>query len=113
MNGPTTITLRALSDAPTPPLSDQTVRRTVLSAARALAERNGVTLISLDARSDHLTATLDAPRLVAIGFAAELRRITTWWYRKRTGIDHLWGEARTDDQDPPDDWLNLNKDLSD
>ena len=101
----TTITLRALDGAPSPPLSDPTVRRTVLSAATALAERNGVKILTLDATNDALTTTLEAPRLVAIGFAAELRRITTAWYRHRTGIDHLWGEPRSDEDDPPDDWL--------
>lgn len=105
MTDQTTITLRALEGAPSPPLSDPAVRRTVLSAARALAERNGVKILSLDAKNDHLTATLESPRLVAIGFAAELRRITTAWYRHRTGIDHLWGDPRSDEDDPPDDWL--------
>ena len=105
MTEQTTITLRALDGAPSPPLSDPTVRRTVLSAATALAERNGVKILTLDATNDALTTTLEAPRLVAIGFAAELRRITTAWYRHRTGIDHLWGEPRSDEDDPPDDWL--------
>ena len=78
------------------------VRRTVVAAAHAIAERNAVVLLRLEASSDRVTATLDAPRLAGIGFAAELRRVTTEWYRHKSGRAHLWGEPQTegDDEDP-------------
>ena len=85
----TTITLRARSGTP---LEDDQTRRTVEAVARAIAERHGVTLVRLAADSDRITATLALGRLAAIGFAAELRRLTTAWYREHTGIDHLWGD---------------------
>jgi hypothetical protein len=88
-----TITLHARHGAP---LEDDQTRRTVEAAARAIAERHGVTLIRLDAQPDRITATLALSRLAAIGFAAELRRITTAWYHEHTGIDHLWGDPASD-----------------
>lgn len=96
---PTTITLRALEGAP---LEDEMVRRTVVAAARAIAERNGVSLLRLEAGPDRVIATLAAPRLAAIGFAAELRRVTSEWYRRKAGVEHLWGEAHTDDDEEDD-----------
>lgn len=97
-----TVVLRALDGRP---LADPEVRRVVLAAARALAERHGVTLERLDARPDHLRATLRTSRLAAVGFAAELRRLTAAWHQRRTGQPHLWGEPRTDPPDEPNDWL--------
>ena len=47
-----------------------------------------------------VTATLEAPRLAAIGFAAELRRVTSEWHRRRSGARTLWGEPATDDPGP-------------
>lgn len=91
-----TITLHARHGAP---LEDDLIRRTVEATARAIAERHGVRVIRLDAAPDRITATLDVPRLAAIGFAAELRRLSTAWYREHTGIDHLWGDPRPEDND--------------
>lgn len=96
-----TVTLRALEGEP---LRDAAVRRTVVAAAHAIAERNGVTLLDLTTTPTSLTATLDASRLAAIGFAAELRRITGDWHRAHTGEPHLWGEPTPE---PPDDPYNL------
>ena len=92
----TTITLRALSGTP---LADTAIRRTVQATARAIAERTGVELVSLEISNDRVKATLQASRLAGIGFAAELRRITTNWHQARTGQSHLWGEPTTDDGD--------------
>ena len=33
-------------------------------------------------------------RIQAIGFAAELRRLTTAWYAHKFGVGELWGEVR-------------------
>jgi hypothetical protein len=95
----TTVTLRALEGEP---LADEMVRRTVVAAAHAIAERNGVRLLRLDADPARVTATLETPRLAAIGFAAELRRVTTEWYRRRSGAPTLWGEPATDGDGPED-----------
>lgn len=92
------VTLHALDGAP---LADDTVRRTVRAAAHAIAERNGVELIDIQLESDKLIATLATTRLAAIGFAAELRRVTTTWYRGKTGVEHLWGEPRSEPDDDP------------
>ena len=95
----TTITLHARSGAP---LEDDETRRMVEATARAIAERHGVNLIRLVTEDDRITATLTLPRLAAIGFAAELRRITTSWYREHTGIDHLWGHEGDPEPDSDD-----------
>lgn len=93
----TRVTLRA-TDTPDPttqgltdPLADRRTRDTVLAAARALAERTGVTLLEVEARPRELTATLAAGRIAAMGFAAELRRITNAWHAQTFGL-HLWTE---------------------
>jgi hypothetical protein len=74
------------------PLTDPAIRRNVVSAAQALAERTGIELIELAIIDDGagITATLEGPSLVAVGFAAELRRITDHWHAKRYG-GPLWG----------------------
>lgn len=98
----TSITLRALEGAP---LADEATRRTVLAAAHALAERHGVDLVSIETNPDRLTVTLQLHRLGAIGFAAELRRLTEAWHKAHTGGKTLWGEPRVEpDEDDPADW---------
>lgn len=96
------ITLRALEGAP---LSDEATRRTVVAAARALAERHGVELLRVDSSDDRLTVTLRVHRLGAIGFAAELRRLTEAWHKAHAGGRTLWGEPRIEpEEDDPADW---------
>ncbi len=95
----TTITLRALSGEP---LADESVRRTVVATARAIAERTGVPLLACDAEDDRLTVRLEASRLAAIGFAAELRRLTDAWSEGRRG-ERIWGEPGGEGEDGP--WL--------
>jgi len=73
-------------------LVDPDLRERVLAAARALAERTGVEMVQLAATPAGIEATLVGDELVAIGFAAELRRSTEHWYRSRTGRS-LWGET--------------------
>lgn len=94
-SGPATVTLTALDGLP---LTTETVRDTVAAAARAIAERNGVELLALKTFPDRITATLDGSNLVAIGFAAELRRITNAWHRGKFNAD-LWGEPLDHDDD--------------
>ena len=85
------VTLRASTGQP---LRDPRARETVAATARAIAERTGVTLIRLDTTDDQLTVTLATHRLGALGFLAELRRLTNAWSRARTGVD-LWPDTST------------------
>jgi len=96
----TTIALHARDGAP---LEDDQTRRMVEATARAIAERHGVALVRLSTEPDRITATLALGRLAAIGFAAELRRLTTAWYREHAGVDHLWGDPGGDTEFGKDD----------
>lgn len=86
-----TVTLRALVGAP---LREVQVRSMVEATARAIAERNGVKITDLRVHEDRVTATLGTSRLAAVGFAAELRRLTNDWYRGKFGLSNLWGDPR-------------------
>jgi hypothetical protein len=94
------ITLRALAGQP---LRDRKVRDIVIATASAIAERNGVTLTELAATDDSITAELAANRLVALGFAAELRRVTGAWFAHKNAGQSLWGEPLEPD-DQRDEW---------
>ncbi|MCC6906712.1 MAG: hypothetical protein IT430_02110 [Phycisphaerales bacterium] len=90
---PTTrVTLRALEGTP---LQHENIRTMVIATAEALAERQGLRITQIEADEASVTATVAAERIVAIGFAAELRRLTTNWYRHKFGVDTLWGEPHT------------------
>jgi len=93
MAWPTTtrITLRALEGTP---LAHENIRAMVVATAEALAERQGLRIFQVEADESSITATIEAERIVAIGFAAELRRLTTIWYRHKFGVDALWGEPQ-------------------
>jgi len=84
------VTLRALEGEP---LADRRVRDMVLATARAVAERSGVSLVRVDADSSSVRAILAAEQVVALGFAAELRRITNEWHELKFGGAPLWGAA--------------------
>lgn len=73
------------------PLRDPRIRETVLAAARAIAERTGVTLLDLRATDTMVEARLAGSRVAALGFAAELRRQTNHWHQARFGTP-LWPE---------------------
>lgn len=73
-------------------LADPSLRERVLTVARSIAERTGVEVVHLAADPTGVVATLVGDDLVAVGFAAELRRVTEQWYRARTGAS-LWGDA--------------------
>lgn len=87
-----TITLRAPSGAVVAlPLGDAETRAMVVATARAIAERTGVTLTELAADERSLTATVEGPAIVAMGFAVELRRVSEAWHRHKFGST-LWGD---------------------
>lgn len=92
----TSITLRALEGKP---LADERIRDLVVATAHSIAERNGVTLTSIRSDAASITTDLIAGRLVALGFAAELRRLTDTWFKKKHGRS-LWGEPHV----PGDEW---------
>jgi hypothetical protein len=83
------ITLRALQGQP---LDDQSIRGMVVATAQAIAERQGVEVMELRTAPDRITVTLNVGRIAAMGFAAELRRLTTRWYTTKFGALTLWGE---------------------
>lgn len=86
-----TITLRALPGATISlPLVDPDISRMVRATAEAIAERTGVRLISLVSDDESVTAMLEGSQLVAVGFAAELRRVTDAWHERKFGMP-LWG----------------------
>jgi allophanate hydrolase subunit 1 len=87
------VTLRALEGEP---LKHDRIREMVMATAHALGERQGVEVLEVSADSSSITVTLAAPRLVAYGFAAELRRLTTRWYAHKFGVETLWGAAPGD-----------------
>jgi hypothetical protein len=84
------ITLRALDGQP---LDDDRIRDMVIATAHALAERHGLVVLHVETEPDRATFTLSAGRIEALGFAAELRRLTTRWYTQKYGERTLWGEA--------------------
>ena len=99
-----TITLRAQYGEP---LANAETRGIVTSTAHAIAERIGVPVIKIETEPDALRATLACEKVAAIGFAAELRRLTEQWYRSKYDIT-LWGETPKDDDDPYIDATDLN-----
>lgn len=100
-----TIVLRALKGRP---LTDKKVRAIVESSAWAIGERTGVRVISVETEDDRIRVALECSRLVAVGFAAELRRLTERWYAAKFPDSNraLWGlgpdrEKPDDDSDAP------------
>jgi len=99
MNEAIAVVLRALAGEP---LRDEKVRSMVVAAARALAEREGVELVAVDADPDRVTLLLRTDRIVALGFAAELRRGTDAWYRGRHNAT-LWGDPPAEERWPEEE----------
>jgi hypothetical protein len=85
----TEITLRALEGTP---LADTAIRDMVVATAHAIAERQGIEVIQIDADDDHITVRLHTGRVEAVGLALELRKLTTRWYTQKYGEETLWGE---------------------
>ncbi len=102
----TTVTLRALEGEP---LAEDSVRTMVEATARAIAERHGIHALDVRSEDDRISVTLRAPRIIAVGFAAELRRLTDRWYTEKFGRSTLWGEPPRDrerqDDDEPEWWM--------
>jgi hypothetical protein len=96
----TSITLHALRGTP---LAERRVRDMVVAAAHALGERHGVDVLRVEAAPDRITCTIAGDRIVALGFAAELRRSTGAWYEHTQGVGDMWGSPRVgsaeDDRD--------------
>ena len=92
----TTVSLRAPSGTP---LADTSVRSTVEATASAIAERTGVGLLALRCDDRSVTAELATHRLAAMGFMAELRRLTNRWHAARRGGDLLWPAADVQDDE--------------
>lgn len=85
------VTLRALSGEP---MSDAGVRGMVESTARALGERTGVAVLALETTASEIRVMLPVDRFAAMGFAAELRRVTNAWYEGKYRDGPLWGTTR-------------------
>lgn len=90
----TTITLRALAGEP---LRDEQVLAIVRATAEAIAERQGIEVMDVQTTPSSITVTLGTGRIAAVGFALELRRLTSRWYQDKFGADHLWGAVDKDD----------------
>ena len=84
------VTLHAASDVD---LHQDPLRSAITAAAEGLAERTGVRLRGLDWNTHDLTATVEGGEIVALGFAAELRRTTDRWWRSHGGSGSLWAGA--------------------
>jgi hypothetical protein len=87
------------------PLADDRVRATVVSAAQAIAERFGVRVIRVATDGRSIEVELEAGELAAIGFAAELRRLTNRWAAGRR-LAPLWPEPPAHGDDGYDGWLS-------
>lgn len=88
-------------------LADRAVHDTVVASATAIAERTGVTLVSLEVDDAGVTAIVEGDRMAALGLAAELRRLTGAWYARRRPGERLWIEPPPDgpdDHGPGDAW---------
>lgn len=70
-------------------LDDAGIRETMKSAALGLAEREGVALVELVVDTEAVEVELVGAEIVAIGFVAQLRRITSSWAASH-GIGELW-----------------------
>lgn len=111
---PATCTMKLTAREGTP-LTDESIARTVIATAHAIAERTGVELQRIDHDDNSLTVTLATDRLAGLGFMAELRRLTNAWHAGKVGSDptqpSLWGNPPRskdgrdeDDDDDRDPW---------
>ncbi len=78
------------------------VADTVISTARALAERHGTRLVSIGIRDGQLDARLVTSRLAAVGFMSEVRRTTNDWARSHKGRP-IWPDGPRPDSDAQDE----------
>jgi hypothetical protein len=89
------------------PLNNDETRGIVVSTAHAIAERIGVPVVAITTDPNALHAQLVCDRVAAIGFAAELRRLTEQWYRSKYEIT-LWGETPLDEDTTYTDATDLD-----
>lgn len=87
-----TATLHALEGSP---LTETRVRASVVAAAQSLAERTGVRIVRLDINDRGVQVVLEGEEIVAVGFAAELRRVTNAWWAAHHPGNSLWGGEET------------------
>lgn len=85
-----TVRLRALEGRP---LDDPVVRDTVIATAHAIAERTGIAVGTIESEGNAVVASLEVDQLAALGFLAELRRLTDAWYARKFGGEPLWGRG--------------------
>ena len=83
-----------LSAQDSKPLADHPVRGAVVAAAQALAEREGIVIARLTTDDDGINIDLVTQEATAVGFAAELRRITNHWYEEKFGKGPLWRKSK-------------------
>ncbi len=86
------ITLHALEGTP---LQHDPIREMVCATAHAIAERQGVEIVAIQTDSRSITIQVVGEEIVAVGLIAELRRLTSNWYKHKFGVETLWGEAHT------------------
>ncbi len=85
-----TVTLHAAAEVD---LGEPRLRQALTTAAQALAERTGVRLLALEWNTRSVAATVEGGEIVALGFAAELRRTGERWWRAHGGSGPLWAGA--------------------
>ena len=86
------------------PLKHEKIREMVVATAHAIAERQGVAVLDIQTTPNSITTVLATGRIESIGFAAELRRLTTSWYTRKFGVETLWGEPPGDEYDAGESW---------
>lgn len=82
-----------LSEQATKPLANHPVRGAVVAAAQGLAEREGIIIAKLTTDDDGISIDLVTHEATAVGFAAELRRITNHWYEEKYEKGPLWHKS--------------------
>lgn len=87
------VALRAADGA----LDAERVRQTVEATARAIAERTGVEILEIRTGPGGVRAVVATGRIAAMGFAAELRRLTNRWHADKLGGE-LWVTAPDRDE---------------
>ena len=95
------ITLRALEGEP---LADEALEEMIVATARAIAERQGFAVLAVATTPDSITVKIRTGRIQAMGYAVELRRLTTNWYTRKYGERTLWGEPPAGDAEPGEGW---------
>lgn len=70
-------------------LADAQTRDVIQAAAHALAQREGVRVARLEVNESGVELEIVGSDIIALGFAAELRRNTNHWAHSR-GADPLW-----------------------